>query len=64
MEDVVELMSNTNFGLSVVDSEPKWVLKRLMETLETELKARAERHIKRDLGPEMVPEIDKSEKIE
>lgn len=32
-------------------SEPKWVLKRLMILLEKELKARAERHVERDIGP-------------
>lgn len=37
------------------DSEPKWVLKRLMHSLEKELKARAERHIKRDLGQGLTP---------
>ncbi|KAK5162867.1 uncharacterized protein LTR77_011124 [Saxophila tyrrhenica] len=37
------------------DSEPKWVLKRLMWALERELKERAERHIERDIGAECLP---------
>ena len=32
-------------------SEPKWVLKRLINLLEKELKARAERHVEREIGP-------------
>ena len=34
----------------MTDSEPKWVLKRLMAMLEKDLKARAERHVARDIG--------------
>jgi hypothetical protein len=34
----------------MADSEPKWVLKRLMMMLEKDLKARAERHVARDIG--------------
>ena len=32
------------------DTEPKWVLKRLMNGLEMDLKGRAERHVRRDIG--------------
>ena len=37
-------------NIRVADSEPKWVLKKLMDMLARDLEARAERHIKRDLG--------------
>lgn len=37
-------------ALHCADSEPKWVLKKLMEVLEKELQARAERHVIRDIG--------------
>lgn len=46
------------------DSEPKWVLKRLLNLLENELKARAERHIERDVGPVIKKDPEKvSEEI-
>lgn len=49
--------------MSVEDnSEPKWVLKRLMSVLDDDLKGRAERHVKRDVGP-IIQEED-SEKIQ
>ena len=40
------------------NTEPKWVLTKLMNMLEMDLKGRAERHIKRDIGtiPEEVQE--------
>ena len=44
------------------DSEPKWVLKRLMWALEQELKSRAERHIERDIGAERLPPSSSSSK--
>ena len=50
-------------GSCGTDSEPKWVLKKLMEVLSKELQARAERHIKRDIG-DISDARDPDEKIE
>lgn len=46
----------------MIDSEPKWVLKRLMAMLHKDLKDRAEKHIERDIG-RIAPSSDSSENL-